>query len=129
MKNKRILKIFLFSILIVASLVTYLSYGVKEKTTTSSLNLENNKSDFTNILMEKSIMLDVKIQRRKGDYDLFNHYVSGDIDGEINDGYSLKSAFKDFIMYLEDNNSRESRGIMFMIKVMKRFVLQIQKRI
>ena len=98
MKNKRILKIFLFSILIVASLVTYLSYGVKEKTTTSSLNLENNKSDFTNILMEKSIMLDVKIQRRKGDYDLFNHYVSGDIDGEINDGYSLKSAFKDFIM-------------------------------
>ena len=43
MKNKRILKIFLFSILIVASLVTYLSYGVKEKTTTSSLNLENNK--------------------------------------------------------------------------------------
>ena len=53
MKNKRILKIFLFSILIVASLVTYLSYGVKEKATTSSLNLENNKSDFTNILMEK----------------------------------------------------------------------------
>ena len=30
MKNKRILKIFLFSILIVASLVTYLSYGVKD---------------------------------------------------------------------------------------------------
>ena len=115
MKNKRILKIFLFSILIVASLVTYLSYGVKEKTTTSSLNLENNKSDFTNILMEKSIMLDVKIQRRKGDYDLFNHYVSGDIDGEINDGYSLKSAFKDFIMYLEDNNSRESRGIQYYV--------------
>lgn len=55
MKNKRILKIFLFSILIVASLVTYLSYGVKEKTTTSSLNLENNKSDFTNILMEKAL--------------------------------------------------------------------------
>ena len=53
MKNKRILKIFLFSILIVASLVTYLSYGVKEKTTTSSLNLENNKSDFTNILIGK----------------------------------------------------------------------------
>ena len=115
MKNKRILKIFLFSILIVASLVTYLSYGVKEKTTTSSLNLENNKSDFTNILIEKSIMLDVKIQRRKGDYDLFNHYVSGDIDGEINDGYSLKSAFKDFIMYLEDNNSRESRGIQYYV--------------
>ena len=59
MKNKRILKIFLFSILIVASLVTYLSYGVKEKTTTSSLNLENNKSDFTNILMEKSILLSI----------------------------------------------------------------------
>ena len=65
--------------------------------------------------MEKSIMLDVKIQRRKGDYDLFNHYVSGDIDGEINDGYSLKSAFKDFIMYLEDNNSRESRGIQYYV--------------
>ena len=29
MKNKRILKIFLFSILIVASLVNNLSYGVK----------------------------------------------------------------------------------------------------
>lgn len=81
--------------------------------------------------MEKSIMLDVKIQRRKGDYDLFNHYVSGDIDGEINDGYSLKSAFKDFIMYLEDNNSRESRGIQYYVydKSVKRFVLQIQKRI
>ena len=43
MKNKRILKIFLFSILIVASLVTYLSYGVKEKTTTSSLNFDGKK--------------------------------------------------------------------------------------
>lgn len=32
MKNKnRLLKILLFSILIIASLVTYLSYGVKEK--------------------------------------------------------------------------------------------------
>lgn len=32
MKNKnRLLKILLFSVLIIASLVTYLSYGVKEK--------------------------------------------------------------------------------------------------
>ena len=116
MKNKnRLLKILLFSVLIIASLVTYLSYGVKEKTTSTKLDFDNNRSRITEILTSKSILLDMKIQRRKGDYDLFNHYVSGDIDGEINDGYSLKSDFKDFIMYLEDNNSRESRGIQYYV--------------
>ena len=65
MKNKnRLLKILLFSVLIIASLVTYLSYGVKEKTTSTKLDFDNNRSRITEILTSKSILLDMKIQRR-----------------------------------------------------------------
>lgn len=50
MKNKnRLLKILLFSLLIIASLVTYLSYGVKEKTTSTKLDFDNNRSRITEI--------------------------------------------------------------------------------
>ena len=67
MKNKnRLLKILLFSVLIIASLVTYLSYGVKEKMTSTKLDFDNNRSRITEILTSKSILLDMKIQRRKG---------------------------------------------------------------
>lgn len=63
MKNKnRLLKILLFSVLIIASLVTYLSYGVKEKTTSTKLDLDNNRSRITEILTSKSILLDMRIQ-------------------------------------------------------------------
>ena len=44
-ENKnRLLKILLFSVLIIASLVTYLSYGVKEKMTSTKLDFDNNRS-------------------------------------------------------------------------------------
>ena len=70
MKNKnRLLKILLFSVLIIASLVTYLSYGVKEKTTSTKLDLDNNRSRITEILTSKSILLEMRMQRRKGNYD------------------------------------------------------------
>ena len=79
MKNKnRLLKILLFSVLIIASLVTYLSYGVKEKMTSTKLDFDNNRSRITEILTSKSILLDMKIQRRKGNYDLLHYYVKGD---------------------------------------------------
>ena len=43
MENKnRLLKILLFSVLIIASLVTYLSYGVKVKMTSTKLDFDNN---------------------------------------------------------------------------------------
>ena len=55
MKNKnRLLKILLFSVLIIASLVTYLSYGVKEKMTSTKLDFDNNRSRITEILTSKS---------------------------------------------------------------------------
>ena len=85
MKNKnRLLKILLFSVLIIASLVTYLSYGVKEKTTSTKLDFDNNRSRITEILTSKSILLDMKIQRRKGNYDLLHYYVKGDDIDKLN---------------------------------------------
>ena len=97
MKNKnRLLKILLFSVLIIASLITYLSYGVKEKTTSTKLDLDNNRSRITEILTSKSILLDMRIQRRKGNYDLLHYYVKGDDIDQLNvyGDYSLKDVFK-----------------------------------
>ena len=75
MKNKnRLLKILLFSVLIIASLVTYLSYGVKEKMTSTKLDFDNNRSRITEILTSKSILLDMKIQRKKRKLMIYFHY-------------------------------------------------------
>lgn len=118
MKNKnRLLKILLFSVLIIASLVTYLSYGAKEKTTSTKLDFDNNRSRITEILTSKSILLDIKIQRRKGNYDLFHHYVKGDNIDKLNvyDDYSLKDAFNDYIYNLDDENNREAKGIEYYV--------------
>lgn len=118
MKNKnRLLKILLFSVLIIASLVTYLSYGVKEKMTSTKLDFDNNRSRITEILTSKSILLDMKIQRRKGNYDLLHYYVKGDDIDQLNvyDDYSLKDVFKDYIYNLEDENNHETKGIKYYI--------------
>ena len=117
MKNKnRLLKILLFSILIIASLVTYLSYGVKEKTTSTKLDFDNNRSRITEILTSKSILLDMKIQRRKGNYDLLHYYVEGDVDQlKVYDDYPLKDAFNDYIYNLEDENNHETKGIKYYV--------------
>lgn len=118
MKNKnRLLKILLFSVLIIASLVTYLSYGVKEKMTSTKLDFDNNRSRITEILTSKSILLDMKIQRRKGNYDLLHYYVKGDEIDQLNvyDDYSLKDVFKDYIYNLEDENNHETKGIKYYV--------------
>ena len=118
MKNKnRLLKILLFSVLIIASLVTYLSYGVKEKTTSTKLDFDNNRSRITEILTSKSILLDMKIQRRKGNYDLFHYYVKGDDIDQLNvyDDYSLKDVFNDYIYNLEDENNYDAKGIKYYV--------------
>ena len=117
MKNKnRLLKILLFSVLIIASLVTYLSYGVKEKTTSTKLDFDNNRSRITEILTSKSILLDMKIQRRKGNYDLLHYYVKGDVDQlKVYDDYPLKDAFNDYIYNLEDENNHETKGIKYYV--------------
>lgn len=118
MKNKnRLLKILLFSVLIIASLITYLSYGVKEKTTSTKLDFDNNRSRITEILTGKSILLDMKIQRRKGNYDLLHYYVKGDDIDQLNvyDDYSLKDVFKDYIYNLEDENNHETKGIKYYV--------------
>ena len=118
MKNKnRLLKILLFSVLIIASLVTYLSYGVKEKTTSTKLDLDNNRSRITEILTSKSILLDMRIQRRKGNYDLLHYYVKGDDIDQLNvyGDYSLKDVFKDYIYNLEDENNHETKGIKYYV--------------
>ena len=118
MKNKnRLLKILLFSILIIASLVTYLSYGVKEKTTSTKLDFDNNRSRITEILTSKSILLDMKIQRRKGNYDLLHYYVKGDDIDKLNvyDDYSLKDVFNDYIYELDDVNNHETKGIKYYV--------------
>lgn len=118
MKNKnRLLKILLFSVLIIASLVTYLSYGVKEKMTSTKLDFDNNRSRITEILTSKSILLDMKIQRRKGNYDLLHYYVKGDDIDQLNvyDDYSLKDVFKDYIYNLEDENNHETKGIKYYV--------------
>lgn len=118
MKNKnRLLKILLFSVLIIASLVTYLSYGVKEKMTSTKLDFDNNRSRITEILTSKSILLDMKIQRRKGNYDLFHYYVKGDDIDQLNvyDDYSLKDVFNDYISNLEDENNHETKGIKYYV--------------
>ena len=118
MKNKnRLLKILLFSVLIIASLVTYLSYGVKEKMTSTKLDFDNNRSRITEILTSKSILLDMKIQRRKGNYDLFHYYVKGDDIDQLNvyDDYSLKDVFNDYISNLEDENNHDTKGIKYYV--------------
>ena len=118
MKNKnRLLKILLFSILIIASLVTYLSYGVKEKMTSTKLDFDNNRSRITEILTSKSILLDMKIQRRKGNYDLLHYYVKGDDIDKLNvyDDYSLKDVFNDYIYELDDVNNHETKGIKYYV--------------
>ena len=118
MKNKnRLLKILLFSVLIIASLVTYLSYGVKEKMTSTKLDFDNNRSRITEILTSKSILLDMKIQRRKGNYDLLHYYVKGDDIDQLNvyDDYSLKDVFTDYIYNLEDENNHETKGIKYYV--------------
>lgn len=117
MKNKnRLLKILLFSVLIIASLVTYLSYGVKEKMTSTKLDFDNNRSRITEILTSKSILLDMKIQRRKGNYDLLHYYVEGDVDQlKVYDDYPLKDAFNDYIYNLEDENNHETKGIKYYV--------------
>lgn len=118
MKNKnRLLKILLFSVLIIASLVTYLSYGVKEKMTSTKLDFDNNRSRITEILTSKSILLDMKIQRRKGNYDLFHYYVKGDDIDQLNvyDDYSLKDVFNDYIYELDDVNNHETKGIKYYV--------------
>lgn len=118
MKNKnRLFKILLFSVLIIASLVTYLSYGVKEKMTSTKLDFDNNRSRITEILTSKSILLDMKIQRRKGNYDLLHYYVKGDDIDQLNvyDDYSLKDVFKDYIYNLEDENNHETKGIKYYV--------------
>ena len=118
MKNKnRLLKILLFSVLIIASLVTYLSYGVKEKTTSTKLDFDNNRSRITEILTSKSILLDMKIQRRKGNYDLLHYYVKGDDIDKLNvyDDYSLKDVFNDYIYELDDVNNHETKGIKYYV--------------
>lgn len=118
MKNKnRLLKILLFSVLIIASLVTYLSYGAKEKTTSTKLDFDNNRSRITEILTSKSILLDMKIQRRKGNYDLLHYYVEGDDIDKLNvyDDYSLKDAFNNYIYDLDDENNREAKGIKYYV--------------
>lgn len=117
MKNKnRLLKILLFSVLIIASLITYLSYGVKEKMTSTKLDFDNNRSRITEILTSKSILLDMKIQRRKGNYDLLHYYVEGDVDQlKVYDDYPLKDAFNDYIYNLEDENNHETKGIKYYV--------------
>lgn len=118
MKNKnRLLKIFIFSILIIASLVTYLSYGAKEKSSSTKLDFDNNRGTITEILTSKSILLDMKIQRRKGNYDLLHYYVEGDDIDKLNvyDDYSLKDAFNNYIYDLEDENNRQSRGVQYYV--------------
>ena len=118
MKNKnRLLKILLFSVLIIASLVTYLSYGVKEKTTSTKLDFDNNRSRITEILTSKSILLDMRIQRRKGNYDLLHYYVKGDDIDQLNvyGDYSLKDVFNDYIYELDDENNRDTKGIKYYV--------------
>ena len=113
MKNKnRLLKILLFSILIIASLVTYLSYGVKEKTTSTKLDFDNNRSRITEILTSKSILLDMKIQRRKGNYDLLHYYVKGDDIDQLNvyDDYSLKE-WNDAAKYVSNQNKEFNNSL------------------
>ena len=118
MKNKnRLLKILLFSVLIIASLVTYLSYGVKEKMTSTKLDFDNNRSRITEILTSKSILLDMRIQRRKGNYDLLHYYVKGDDIDQLNvyGDYSLKDVFNDYIYELDDENNRDTKGIKYYV--------------
>ena len=118
MKNKnRLLKILLFSVLIIASLVSYLSYGVKEKTTSTKLDFDNNRSRITEILTSKSILLDMRIQRRKGNYDLLHYYVKGDDIDQLNvyGDYSLKDVFNDYIYELDDENNRDTKGIKYYV--------------
>lgn len=118
MKNKnRLLKIFIFSILIMASLITYLSYGAKEKSSSTKLDFDNNRGTITEILTSKSILLDMKIQRKKGNYDLLHYYVEGDNIDKLNvyDDYSLKDAFNNYIYDLEDENNRQSRGVQYYV--------------
>ena len=103
--------------MIIASLVTYLSYGVKEKTTSTKLDFDNNRSRITEILTSKSILLDMKIQRRKGNYDLLHYYVKGDDIDKLNvyDDYSLKDVFNDYIYELDDVNNHETKGIKYYV--------------
>ena len=58
MKNKnRLLKILLFSVLIIASLVTYLSYGVKEKMTSTKLDFEKEIMIYFIIMLKVMILI------------------------------------------------------------------------
>ena len=116
-KKNRLLKVLIFSILIIASLVTYLSYGVKEKSSLTKLDFDNNRGSITEILTTKSILLDMKIQRRKGNYDLLHYYVEGDDIDKLNvyDDFSLKDAFNNYIYDLEDENNRQSRGVQYYV--------------
>lgn len=59
----------------------------------------------------------MKIQRRKGNYDLLHYYVKGDDIDKLNvyDDYSLKDVFNDYIYELDDVNNHETKGIKYYV--------------
>lgn len=122
MKKDRLLKLFLIVVLLVTSIVTYSCYG-KDKEEVTSLDFYSQKEEISRMYMEQAILMDMKIQRRKGNYDYFHYYVSGDnidnyyvsgdyidsVDSE--DKYSLVKAFDDLLDEWEDSNSYWLEGV------------------
>lgn len=122
MKKDRLLKLFLIVVLLVTSIITYSCYG-KDKEEVTSLDFYSQKEEISRMYMEQAILMDMKIQRRKGNYDYFHYYVSGDnidnyyvsgdyidsVDSE--DKYSLVKAFDDLLDEWEDSNSYWLEGV------------------
>lgn len=108
MKKDRLLKLFLIVVLLVTSIVTYSCYG-KDKEEVTNLDFYSQKDEISRMYMQQAILMDVKIQRRKGNYDSFHHYVSG--DNIVEDDLSLSESFNDLLEEWEDSNSYWLEGV------------------
>ena len=111
MNKDRLWKLFLIVVLLITSIVTYSCYG-KDKEEVTSLDFYSQKEEISSMYMKQAILMDTKIQRRKGNYDYFHYYVSGNnIDNIVEDELSLKESINSLLEEWEDSNSYWLEGV------------------
>ncbi|RHM63096.1 MULTISPECIES: sensor histidine kinase KdpD [Coprobacillaceae] len=114
-KKKWLIHSLMMILLVVASVITYLSYGTNTFNTNEKLNFDDDRDTITNILVKKSVLLDAQLQRRKGNYDLYHYYVNGDNVDSLKDQYNdnLQEVFNDSLLNMEDQDNYFSKGFCY----------------
>lgn len=62
-KKKWLIHSLMMILLVVASVITYLSYGTNTFNTNEKLNFDDDRDTITNILVKKSVLLDAQLLR------------------------------------------------------------------